>query len=459
MELCSQQLHTLDGQSRSGWDGEVGQDEGTRLPSLFRTGRSDDSKPSPVKVQGGYVRGRADLFDINNPPPGVRYQGGRCIPVSTRRSAPVPITVVEEQATRTPGGCRDMLQDESATLNMAAMLLAVSRWNPERFPHDQWNLSNKSHQEGLLPLLTAGAMTTTIDKMLMTNNSNRKPVLLVVASDNFADIRRRIRTWPDFDVSGLEQVHNSGPSITTCAQLQLQSDGWPRYLSKEAGGGSMYSSGNGEPVTGWAKEGGVGGETLKVPNLSTVEGSPHAGVNPLSRMERDSRGLVMGTYQLNIGGYSNTLSVEVRTTHIPSSYQDPVSLQSLVKEHASGADSFAHIPNSEMCGYEFHAVKCSGNTRSIRPIQGATNNTAQVVAIQAITDLQINKSTPLNLTARTVAVVRDRGWNEPDRSTPYQMYETLVGETWFNNLVEVLVDGQLVFATMTKPSDTKNADR
>ena len=289
--------------------------------------------------------------------------------------------------------------------------------------------------------------------MLETNNHNSKPVLLVAAADNFAEIRRRISTWEGFDISGLERVHNSGPSITTCAQLQLQSEGWPTYLSKETGGGSMYSSRIGEPVTGWAKVGGVGGETLKFPNLCTVEGTPR------SRMERDGRGLVMGTYQLSIGDYSNTLRVEVRTTHIPSGYQDPVSLQSLVTEHASEAAGFTHIPNSEMCGYEFHAIRCRGSTRSIRPIQGATNGDAQVTALQAITDLQINKATPLNLTAQTVAVVRLRSWSEPDRSQPYQMFETLDGKTWFNNLVEVLVDGQLVFATMTQPSDTRDSDR
>jgi hypothetical protein len=459
MELCSQHLHVLDDSTRSGWDGGADQADQTRLPSLFQTATSGAARdphvpmafPVRERTSPSSARPRPKEPDINNPPPGVRFHRGRAIPVSSRRPAPLP--VVEQQATTTPDGWRDMLQDESATVNMAAMLLAVSRWNSACFPVEQWKLVNQSHQLGLLPLLTNGAMTTTIDKMLKTNNHNHKPVLLVAAADNFAEIRRRISTWEGFDISGLEQVHNSGPSITTCAQLQLQSEGWPTYLSKETGGGGMYSSRSGEPVTGWAKEGGVGGETLKFPNRCTVEGTPR------SRMERDGRGLVMGTYQLSIGGYSNTLRVEVRTTHIPSGYQDPVSLQSLVTEHASEAASFTQIPNSEMCGYEFHAIRCRGSTNSIRPIQGATNGDAQVTAIQAITDLQINKATPLNLTAQTVAVVRCRGWTEPDRSQPYQMFETLDGKTWFNNLVEVLVDGQLVFATMTKVADTQDSDR
>jgi hypothetical protein len=445
MELYSQQKSVSDSATRSGWDGEANQDEATRLPSLFHSSRS--SGGGGGSDGGGYVRGTNYPFDQTSSSSfrrrDVRPDPG---PAPTKKTEPVAAPTEKP----TPEGCRDLLLDDSATVNMAAMLLAVSRWKPTSFPHHGWKLANPSHQEGLLPLLTDDTMVTTIDKMLVTNNSNRKPVLLVAASDNFADIRRRISTWPDFDLAALEKVHNAGPSITTCAQLQLQSDGWPRHLSKKGSTGGRYSQPLTDPVTGWAKEGGVGGETLKFPNLDQDEAETRSG----SRMERDGRGLVMGTYQLSIGG----LLVEVRTTHLASSYQTPVNLQSLVTEHANGQDSFTPIPSSEMCGYEFHAVKCSGNTRSIRPIQGATNNTAQVVAIQAITNLQINKRTPLNLTARTVAVVRDRGWNEPDRSTPYQMYETLAGETWFNNLVEVLVDGQLVFATMTQTSDTKYAD-
>jgi len=155
----------LDESTRSGWDGGADQDDQTRLPSLFQTATSGASRADHVpmalpvihRTSPRSARPRPKEPDINNLPPGICFQRGRFYKVSQRR--PAPVAAGEQQATTTPEGCRDMLQDESATVNMAAMLLAVSRWNSACFPVEQWKLVNQSHQLGLLPLLTNGAKT------------------------------------------------------------------------------------------------------------------------------------------------------------------------------------------------------------------------------------------------------------------------------------------------------------
>ena len=439
MELSSQRLHLLPGQQRAGWDGE------------------------PVSPGNLSLRRPSDPPSTIFLPPLLR-PASQLLPQDTRtrrqlfEPEPVVTPQMEASVTTEPepkDTAREMVSDIQAIGNMAAMLLAIDRWSDGGIPRTAWQLANRCHQTGLLPILSHPRMVETIDQLLQQRNHNHRPCLLTVAADNFAEIRSRTSRWPDFDLDGLEQVHQSGPSVTTAAQLQLQVEEWPQHLVNQ----SKYSAP--EVLTGWAE-----GETLKIPNLVGIEGTAR------SRLERDSRGLVMGTYQLQIGETWHSwddlsddeteesvrpLRVEVRVTHLPSDYRQEWTLQDLVSEHQTQAASFTSIPHDQHWGYEFHCCRCRGSTQSIRPIQGARNGDATVTAIQAVTDLQINKSTPLNLTARTIAVVRLRSLAPQAPGEPYQMYERLNGKVWFNNLIEVLVNGQPVFATMTTPADMRGA--
>jgi hypothetical protein len=93
-------------------------------------------------------------------------------------------------------------------------------------------------------------------------------------------------------------------------------------------------------------------------------------------------------------------------------------------------------------------------------MQGVSNGgEVEVTALQGKTLLQINKDTPLNLACQSVAIMRLRGMDPPPPpSTPYPMYEMQGEGVWFNNLIEVLVNDQPVFATMTTPDNIRGAE-
>lgn len=385
----------------------------------------------------------------NTPPTQATYVAPQRAPV-VPEAAPVQESACEAQVSRA------VQQDECALLNMAAMLLAVSR--SEGLDNQAWNFTNQCHQDHLQPLLSSAEMEKVIDRMLECRNGSyrshsRTPCLLVAAARSFDAIESRIRSWEGFDLSGLRAQAESGPSLTTCAQMVLQYTDWPEECKFEEHGLLKMDS-------GWAC-----GATLKVTNLEATtyqewaedEDEEDYTTPPTSFLERDSRGLVMGSYCLR--GFGRPC-VQVRITHIPSSYTTPFRLDQLVTEHHRDRDSFTSIPPSDYSCFEMHAVKCTGSTRSLRPMQGVSNGgVAKVTALQGQSLLQINKHTPLNLACQSVAIARLRGFDPPPPpSTPYQMYEMQGEGVWFNNLIEVLVDDQPVFATMTTPDNIRGAE-
>ena len=88
-------------------------------------------------------------------------------------------------------------------------------------------------------------------------------------------------------------------------------------------------------------------------------------------------------------------------------------------------------------------------TAAIRPLIGAKNGFKQIVAIQSKGFIQVNKRTPLNLECRSLAVARDRCCDTSSNDNYIKFYHNNgYRYTWFNNLVEVLIDGQIINAVM-----------
>lgn len=324
---------------------------------------------------------------------------------------------------------RPEVHDGLAVGNMSAMLLALVRWTQQSPGCDslsvnKWVFQNPEHQADLNALLNHPKMHESIDAMLST------PVMRVAASSEFADIEARTRGWQGFDIKGLRQAATSSePSLITCASLNLNAERWPEAFAKKLGGG--YT----RPMTGRADA-----ATLVIPVCDS------------SCFFRDARGLVVFKYNLQVSGHN----VSVVLTHVPLSYKEPFTLTQLVTEHAV-TGGLTPLTGAEYKHCEFHSFKVEGGTESLRPIQGIEQGPAQIIALQGKSHLQINKSTPLNLACRSVAVMHFRGM-QPPPPPAYQMFERGPdGKVRFNNLAEVQVDGRTVFATMTTFNDTTDA--
>ena len=456
MELATDNHHLIPGQQRQGWDAlSGGASESPEVPMALPL---NENRPGFLSPLPG-----ATHSECYRPPLPPTVTVPEAVPLAARVQTQVERAVqddssgaqVERAVQDDSSGAqaeRAVQQDECALLNIAAMLLAASR--SEGLDNQAWNFTNQCHQDHLKPLLSSPEMEKVIDRMLECRNGSyrsqsRTPCLLVAAARSFNAIEPRIRTWKDFDISGLRAQAESGPSLTTCAQMVLQYEDWPEECKFEEHGLLQMDAGC------------ACGATLKVPNLEPTtyqeEGEEDYTIPPISFLERDSRGLVMGSYCLR--GFGRPCA-QVRITHIPSNYTTPFRLDQLVTEHHRDRDNFTSIPPSDYSCFEMHAVKCTGSTRSLRPMQGVSNgDVAKVTALQGKTLLQINKDTPLNLACQSVAIMRLRGMDPPPPpSTPYQMYEMQGEGVWFNNLIEVLVNDQPVFATMTTPDNIRGAE-
>ena len=333
-----------------------------------------------------------------------------------------------------PGGTVDQgrpeVHDAHAVANMAAMLRALVDWTQKSPKCDSlsangWVFENPEHQADFNAVLNDPKIHASINAMLSTR------VMQVTASSEVADIEARTAGW-GFDIEGLRKAANSGPSLITCASLELNAQRWP----------GSFASGGGYPTTGWADA-----ATLVIPVcLPKYDGDPDT-----SCFYRDARGLVVFKYHLRVSGHN----VSVVLTHIPFSYQKPFTLTQLVTEHASA--ELTPLIGAEYSACAFHSIKVRVGTESLRPIQGIKQGSAQIIALQGQGYLQFNKSTPLNLTCQSVAVMRFRG-KKPKPPPAYEMFELGPdGKVRFNNSIEVQVDGRTVFATMTTFKDTTDA--
>ena len=287
MELASDNYHLLPGQQRPGWDAlSGGTQKSPEVPMALpiTETRPGFMSPLPRRHTAPDPPSPPQMGPSNTAPTQATYVEPQRAPV-VPEAAPVQENACEAQVSRA------VQQDECALLNMAAMLLAASR--SEGLDNQAWEFTNQCHQDHLQPLLSSGEMEKVIDRLLECRNGSyrsqsRIPCLLVAAARSFDAIEPRIRSWEGFDLSGLRAQAESGPSLTTCAQMVLQYTDWPEECKFEEHGLLKMDS-------GWAC-----GATLKVPNLEATtypewaedEEEDDYTIPPISFLERDAQHMV-----------------------------------------------------------------------------------------------------------------------------------------------------------------------
>jgi len=312
---------------------------------------------------------------------------------------------------------RDVIKHQISIINIISSLLTVSRWSDVfyidgKLSFKNWKFENNDHMifyENLLNGTESERFISIIDQLLTTElNSSR--VLQVVASNNVNDIISRISDW-NFDVNTLHEITKDNDCIISAVQLKMMFTEWPNNIHMDH---SYYR-----------------GHILTFDNNEGVI------------MEKDKRGFIMGNYTLTM---PNQLEVKVRFTHIPSSYHIVFNMMELVLEHRIGG--FTPILEENISGFKIYAIKMPITNEAINSLLGTTNDNHQLIAVQSKGILEINKNTPLNLECQSLAVSATRGSHKPKSNNHLEMYELIQNRPWFNNLIEIIIDGQLHFASM-----------
>ncbi len=331
---------------------------------------------------------------------------------------------------------REIVYGEISIANMLASLIAKVRYdnaNNKETQFQNWEILDECFKSYFLTILEKHSeqkiynlIDTLLTKSIPIKDYYDRPInipppMKVVASNDIKDIKERTRGW-NMDFDALEDFTDSNLDTIIATEVKMDYCSWKGFNIESC----------------WCCR----CEMIPLPNTTP---------NGNSKMNRDSLGFVTGSYYLPYN--DNPLGVEVRITHCPRNCSTPFTLHQLLMAHIT--EPMTPISPDEVAGFKFPVFNIPLTTTGIRGIMGASNENSQFVAIQSNGHLQVNKRTPLNWECRSLAVDRERCMTEPIEG--YMLfYEKVGNRAWWNNMVEIIIEGHVVTAVMVNDRQHKD---
>ena len=177
---------------------------------------------------------------------------------------------------------------------------------------------------------------------------------------------------------------------------------------------------------------------------------------------RDHWGHAVGAYTIP---FDDGLTLEISVTDLKSFPQDSQlvrpSPEEIVNSHINrtGWQDMTEIDGYPVRGFDMKPFRVPIDNSALDPLLGATRESRQIVGVQTQGYLQVNKETPCNFKMESLVVEVTRGGGSSCCQEGYYQFYHKSQDRWgvfFHNLVQVKINGQLVFYTTCTEDD---ADR